>query len=260
MCMNKNLFRIGKLSGKGSAALICLCLAAVAAAGVYTYNKSDLSADKEQLSGTSDSASPEAVLGAEAVQNDVPVAPAQESVPDAAADVMAENAAEADENSPEDAVNPPVDQTVPFESGDALTAGILVRPLDGEIICDYSDGELVKSPTLGVWKTHDGIDIAGEQGECVRSAAAGVVEQVYNDPVWGNCVIISHSGGYESYYFGLADDVDVSQGDSVNAGTEIGEVGNTADAEAAEPSHVHFGLKNNGEWIDPADALSGLGS
>ena len=35
-----------------------------------------------------------------------------------------------------------------------------VMPVDGEIIWEYSNGELVKSETLGVWKTHDGMDIA----------------------------------------------------------------------------------------------------
>ncbi|MEG1774028.1 MAG: hypothetical protein RR320_04155, partial [Oscillospiraceae bacterium] len=33
-----------------------------------------------------------------------------------------------------------------------------VLPLDGEIFSVYSNGELVKSATLGDWRTHNGID------------------------------------------------------------------------------------------------------
>lgn len=254
--MNKSFFRIGKLSGKGAAALICFCLAAVAAAGVYTYNKSDI-AVPEELSGADGAVLPEndEAVNAEAVQENIPEQlPVQDLMPDDAEQVYN------NETVTESSEEPAAEETVPFESGTALTSGILVRPLDGEIICDYSDGELVKSETLDVWKTHDGIDIAGEIGESVRSAAEGTVTDIYSDPMWGNCISIAHEGGYESFYFGLGDDIDVAEGDTVNAGTEIGEVGNTAAAEAEEASHLHFALKKNGQWIDPAEKLSGLGS
>jgi len=37
-------------------------------------------------------------------------------------------------------------------------------------------------------------------------------------------------------------------------------VGSTADAELADESHLHFGIKKNGSWTDPAEFLSGEGS
>ncbi len=261
--MSNSSFKIGKLTGKGAAAVTCLCLAAVAAVGVYTYSRSDR-ASQENISAAEGAADPpEAeVQNAEAVQNNIPILPAEDLLPgeEPAEDVDSSGieANEADEN---DAVNPPPAETeAPFENGEALAEGIIVRPLDGEIIEPFSDGELVKSTTLGVWKTHDGIDIAGEPGEHIRAAAEGVVTAVYTDPLWGNCIVIEHTGGYESCYYGVSDTVYVSESDAVSAGTEIGEVGNTADGESAEDTHLHFGLKENGKWVDPAAALSGYGS
>lgn len=254
--MSKSFFKIGKLTGKGAAAVTCLCLAAVAAVGVYTYNKSELTEEKQKLIASDDAAAPDEFLNAEAVQDNVPVLPAEDMLPDETADV------DSDEVVPtaEDNTETPEETTAPFENETALAEGIIVRPLDGDIICAFSNGELVKSETLDVWKTHDGIDIAGELGEPVRAAASGAVLSVYNDPLWGNCIVIEHAGGYESYYFGLSDTISVCEGDSVSAGSEIAEVGDSADCEAAEETHLHFGLKKNGKWVDPAEALSGLGS
>ena len=37
-----------------------------------------------------------------------------------------------------------------------------VMPVNGEILEPFSNGELVKSETLGYWKTHDGVDIKAD--------------------------------------------------------------------------------------------------
>ena len=42
-----------------------------------------------------------------------------------------------------------------------------VMPVNGEILESFSNGELVKSETLGYWKTHDGVDIKADLGEPV---------------------------------------------------------------------------------------------
>ena len=126
-----------------------------------------------------------------------------------------------------------------------------VMPVNGEIINPFSNGELVKSTTLGVWKTHDGVDIKAEAGTQVKSMNQGKVTKVWEDPLWGNCIIIDHGDGLEGHYYSLSKTMTVSEGDEVVSGQVIGSVGDTAQVEAAEPSHLHFGLKRNGKWIDP---------
>ena len=130
-----------------------------------------------------------------------------------------------------------------------------VMPVNGEIINPFSNGELVKSKTLGVWKTDDGVDIAADTGTQVKSMNRGEVTKIWEDPLWGNCVTIDHGDGIVGYYYNLSSAVTVEEGDSVESGQVIGAVGDTAQIEAAEVSHLHFGLKRNGEWIDPINFI-----
>ena len=126
-----------------------------------------------------------------------------------------------------------------------------VMPVNGEIINPFSNGELVKSETLGVWKTHDGVDIKAEAGTQVKAMNHGTVTKVWEDPLWGNCIIIDHGDGIQSHYYNLSKAMTVIVGDEVDSGEVIGAIGDTAEIEAAQPSHLHFAVKRNGEWIDP---------
>lgn len=124
-------------------------------------------------------------------------------------------------------------------------------PVEGEIINPYSDGELVKSQTLNLWQTHDGIDIAAEAGTDVKAAGEGTILNVWEDPLWGVCVSLDHGDGYVSNYCGLDPNVPVTIGQTAACGDVIGKVGNTADCECALDSHVHFEVKKDGEFISP---------
>lgn len=60
-----------------------------------------------------------------------------------------------------------------------------VMPVNGDILEPFSGGELVKSETLNVWKTHDGVDISAEAGTPVKAMNKGEVTQVEKDALWG---------------------------------------------------------------------------
>ncbi len=128
----------------------------------------------------------------------------------------------------------------------------VMMPVNGEIVSAYSGGELVKSAG-GVWRTHDGVDIAAAEGETVKSMTSGTVSEIYSDPLWGNCVVVDHGNTLSGYYFGLADDVSVDVGEKLAAGAQLGKVGTTADIESDLGPHLHFALKYQGKWIDPVE-------
>ena len=130
-----------------------------------------------------------------------------------------------------------------------------VMPVNGEILNPFSNGELVKSETLGVWKTHDGVDIKGDLGAQVKAMNKGKVTKVWEDPLMGYSVTIDHGNGIIGYYCNLSKEMNVSEGDQVNAGEVIGAIGDTAESEIAELSHLHFALKKNGSWIDPIEFI-----
>lgn len=131
-----------------------------------------------------------------------------------------------------------------------------LMPVNGEILNPFSNGQLVKSDTLGVWRTHDGVDIKAKTGTPVRAMNAGEVTQVSKDPLWGCTVVIDHGNGIVAYYYNLSTAVAVKEGEIVQAGQTIGAVGDTAEIEAAMESHLHFAIKRNGEWIDPINYIS----
>lgn len=125
-----------------------------------------------------------------------------------------------------------------------------MMPVSGEVLNEFSWGELVKSAG-GVWKTHDGIDLAADNGAEVKSMTSGTVTEIYSDPLWGNCIVIDHGQTLVGCYYGLSPDISVNIGDKVSSGQVIGCIGSTADIESDLPSHLHFALKYEGSWIDP---------
>ena len=129
-----------------------------------------------------------------------------------------------------------------------------IMPIEGEVFAPYSQGELVRNLTLGEWRTHDGVDIQAAKGSPVRAVADGVVSQVYHDPMWGTVVEITHAGGLTSVTSGLDPAVAVKQGDSVRIEDTIGVVGSIL-SEVSLDDHVHFGLKQDGKWVDPISAM-----
>ncbi|MCL2072009.1 MAG: M23 family metallopeptidase [Oscillospiraceae bacterium] len=126
-----------------------------------------------------------------------------------------------------------------------------IMPVEGDIINPFSNGELVKSNTLGVWRTHDAVDIAANLGTEVKAMQRGTVSEVYTNAMWGICITIDHGDGVLSLYMGLDKDVKVQEAQEVEAGHVIGLVGNTAEAEIADPPSLHFAVKRNDAWIDP---------
>ncbi|WP_159438053.1 M23 family metallopeptidase [Massiliimalia massiliensis] len=128
-------------------------------------------------------------------------------------------------------------------------------PLEGETSNDYSNGELVKSKTLNEWRTHDGIDLKAAANTPVKAVADGTVESITEDAMWGVTVTVSHQNGYESIYCGLKPSVPVKKGAEVKVGDILGYVGNTAEIEIAEESHLHLGIKKDGSWVDPMSLM-----
>jgi len=207
--------RFGKaISGKGFYIALCLSLIAVGVAGVIAYNQT-----VKKIS------EPPVVTS--------PVLPSENE----------EETSEIDVAKPE--------QDIPKSDEQTTNVVPMVMPVTGEILNPFSNGELVKSTTTNVWSTHNGVDIAAEIGTQVKCMTNGTVTDVGNDPLWGNYVIIDHGNGIESKYCNLNSVLTVKKDDEVSAGTVIGSVSDSAKIELADPSHLHFEVKRNGEYIDP---------
>lgn len=161
---------------------------------------------------------------------------------------------------PEDvAAAAPEEVEVPVAEAPGVPAASLIprlrAPLEGKTIASFSAEILSYNEALDDWRTHNGVDIAAEEGTPVCAAADGTVVSVAEDPLMGVTVVLEHSNGFTSTYACLGQEVYVSAGDSILAGQNIGAVGTTAAGESAEP-HLHFSVSKDGELVDPAEYLN----
>lgn len=95
---------------------------------------------------------------------------------------------------------------------------------------------------------HTGADYAVPQGTPVLAVEDAIVALAGEFFFSGNAVFLDHGNGLISMYFHLHE-VFVEQGDEVSRGHVIGAVGSTG---RSTGPHLHFGIRWQGERIDPA--------
>ena len=130
-----------------------------------------------------------------------------------------------------------------------------IKPIEGDIIKDFSIESLVYSQTLKEWITHTGIDIKAEKKSIVKASADGKIKAIKNDPRYGITVIIEHNNNYESIYSNLLTAEFVKEGEEIKQGETIGTVGDTASFEVIDEPHLHFEILKDGEYLNPNDYI-----
>ncbi|MDR2444556.1 MAG: M23 family metallopeptidase [Spirochaetaceae bacterium] len=106
-----------------------------------------------------------------------------------------------------------------------------------------------KDPFTGQRRYHSAIDLAANTGTPVKAAADGKVTSVAYSSVFGNYIIITHGGGFQSMYAHL-NSTSVKEGARVTQGVKIGAVGNTG---RSTGSHLHFAIYKNGRAVNPLE-------
>lgn len=169
---------------------------------------------------------------------------------------------------PETASPKPVETAPPAEtarpSGNDTDVSVAAKipvfslPAEGELGKEHDPSVQVFSNTLGEWRVHLGIDIMTNVSAPVYAAAGGEISQISDDPLWGKCVWIEHSGDAVSIYRGLSDDLaeGIEVGAKVDEGCLLGAVGEGGILELAEEPHLHFEMKVGGADVDPIEYFS----
>lgn len=106
-------------------------------------------------------------------------------------------------------------------------------------------------PFTGVKSNHTGIDMVAPLKTPILASSDGKVSVVSYSSVYGNYVVITHSGGYQTLYAHLYSSC-VQVGQKVSQGTKIGLLGNTGYSTGA---HLHFTVYKNGKLINPFEVL-----
>lgn len=118
-------------------------------------------------------------------------------------------------------------------------------------VCTSEFGSRIH-PVTGEATYHSGLDLAAPKRTPVVAARSGTVKTAeYNDTA-GCFVTIDHLDGYSSKYLHL-DEYIVIPGQFVIAGQIIGYCGDTG---VATGPHLHFGIYENGNAVNPANYIT----
>ena len=127
-------------------------------------------------------------------------------------------------------------------------------PLGNKVAREYSKGEIVKNKTTDDWRTHNGVDINGAEGDQVNAICDGTVTELEHSEIWGTIVTINHGNGFTAKYYGLQKDGVAQPGEEIKANSKIGVLGEIP-IESAEGIHLHFELYKDGVTVSPSDYL-----
>lgn len=172
-----------------------------------------------------------------------------DTLPSVPSDTLPEQPSDTTPEDETDGSNPTVNDTVP-ELSLPVSAGTLTKR--------HSVDTQVFSPTMNDYRVHLGVDISTEASAPVCAVADGTVAQLWEDPMMGWCVALTHTGDAVSVYKNLAPEFaeGIAAGSEVKAGQLLGHVGDTAMMEIAEEPHLHLELTVGGLQVDPLDYFS----
>lgn len=122
---------------------------------------------------------------------------------------------------------------------------LAVTPVSGNITSRYGSREEVRN------HTHQGLDIAAKTGTPIKAVADGTITYSGTMGGYGNIIIINHGNGIETYY-GHCSKLYAKVGTNVTAGETIAAVGSTGNSTG---SHLHFEIRQNGEYVNPQNYL-----
>lgn len=248
--------RVGDfLAGKGFYIVLFVCVAVIGVSAWILLFTDDTDEGADVVSISPSDYSQEMIIPSDYYEEAIVSPDTEDSsldadVPDVQDDTEETDVELTEENDAEDAA------LTEEAAEDAMTEELIfVWPLVGDVEVMYSVDELIYNKTMGDWRTHDGIDIAGQMGSKVMAVADGTVLAVGTDDLLGTTVTIDHGSGLKSIYANLAGTPVVKEGDKVAMGAVIGSVGDTAIGETNEVAHLHFAMTLNDEPADPAEYL-----
>lgn len=145
------------------------------------------------------------------------------------------------------------EDSIPIEDGDDVIFFNFKQPLKGKISSKYG----FREDPLGKKQNKDfhyGVDISVRDGTPIVAIADGIVNRTAKSEKSGNFIFIKHGEKYESLYAHCSK-ILVPAGRSVKQGETVALSGRSGNVTGA---HLHFGLKENGKWVDPLNVFPNL--
>ncbi|HHY37008.1 MAG TPA: M23 family metallopeptidase [Firmicutes bacterium] len=122
--------------------------------------------------------------------------------------------------------------------------GNLINPVIAPVTAEFGWRQ---HPVFGDWRFHPGVDLAAPPDTPVQAVLAGVVADIYKDPILGQVMVLAHDSNWESRY-GHIRDMRTEVGGYVAQGEVIALV---EERNLYPEAHLHFELRWNGQAVDP---------
>jgi len=149
---------------------------------------------------------------------------------------------------PDEPVWVPVVMSIPFGS-----------TVSFDIIKGYSETELQWNETAGGWGGNRSVKIAVGAGTPVLATYDGTITNIVNDALEGTIVEITHRDGLVTRYLGLSSNLNVTRGQTVTRGQQIGTVSGRP-VDHKDGAHVKLEVLQNGRKVNPGDFIPNLDS
>ncbi|WP_425447266.1 M23 family metallopeptidase [Dethiothermospora halolimnae] len=131
------------------------------------------------------------------------------------------------------------------------TEKTFMLPVKGRLTTEYGERRYVNNAPTSY--RHSGLDIAAPAGTKVVASNSGKVKLSMDLILTGNSIVIDHGNGLFTTYYHL-NKRHVKEGDMVNIGDEIGEVGSTG---FSTGPHLHFMISCYNRNLDPGYFIYG---
>lgn len=133
---------------------------------------------------------------------------------------------------------------------EATVLGVPDQPISTEIKARYPVPVVKFNQGFNFF--HPGVDLDGVKGDPIRPIMKGrVIARQFSRWAYGNAVLVDHGDGLQSLY-GHLSKINVFDGDEVDTGTVIGEMGSTG---RSTGDHLHLEVHKNGRPINPRTFL-----
>ncbi|MCL2228316.1 MAG: M23 family metallopeptidase [Firmicutes bacterium] len=134
------------------------------------------------------------------------------------------------------------------------TAVVFRSPINAftSVLKDFSN-QLEWNATMNRWESHRLMAIATTAGEPVLAVFGGTVTSVRNHTLFGRQVIVEHRDGLRTVYSNLDPNTQVTEGQRVEKGQQLGRVGTTSNVEFIDTPHLRFEVFSNDRRVNPND-------
>src|SRR5690606_13322183 len=142
--------------------------------------------------------------------------------------------------------------TTEYEKTTSTAPSRTVKPagFGGRITSQYG---MRKHPISGVYKMHQGVDVAGYKGQRLDSPVDGKVAKAAYHSGWGNYVVVQDKTGMK-HLMAHMNSIGVKVGQEIMAGMQIGTIGSTG---SSTNPHLHYEVMNaSGKNVNPNPYLN----